>query len=123
MSLVAYHDPNYTRVISPPCYRLFISFLFDNWPLRRLYGISREYNYQHFAGGRDRIFRVVGRLRDDVYFDGRYWDNVIVQIDRDDWEEGMGRKIAHRVELARKGRANLDDGGNSRRYWARATSS
>jgi hypothetical protein len=78
---------------------LFVSYLFRNWPLRRLYAVCREYAYVNFASGINKVFTVVGRLEEDGYANGQYWDTLILQITRDTWEDGMGRYVAQRARL------------------------
>jgi hypothetical protein len=60
---------------------LFISYLFANWPLRRLYATAREYSFERYASGARRVFTIVGRLEDDCYVQGRYWDTLLLQVE------------------------------------------
>jgi RimJ/RimL family protein N-acetyltransferase len=65
---------------------LFVDFLFRNFPLRKLYAETVEYNYgASFSRGLGRFFSEEGRLREHSYYDGRYWDTLILTIDRDTW--------------------------------------
>lgn len=66
---------------------LFLRYVFACWNLRKLYMELPEYNYPQFSSGLGRIFEVEGRLREHTYFDGQLWDEVILAIYRDRWQE------------------------------------
>lgn len=58
--------------------RLFINYLFDVWPFRKLYLELPEFNYLQFASAGGRALHVEARLRDHDYYRGRRWDRLIV---------------------------------------------
>jgi hypothetical protein len=64
---------------------LFVDYVFKCFALRKLYMELPEFNYEQFASGTDRYFTVEGRLRDHSFYDGRYWDELILAIDRRTW--------------------------------------
>lgn len=64
---------------------LFLGYLFDHWPLRKLYAHVPEYNMGPLRGTLRRGMSVEGRLSDHVYFDGRYWDEFILALRREDF--------------------------------------
>ena len=70
---------------------LFISYLFAEFDLRKLYAESLESNFAQFQTGANRIFEVEGRLREHEYIHGRYQDFVILAIWRDPWREHHSR--------------------------------
>jgi RimJ/RimL family protein N-acetyltransferase len=65
---------------------LFITFLFRNWSFRKLYAEVPGWNWDQFASGAGAFFTVEGVLTDHEYFDGRFWDQRIVALDRGRWE-------------------------------------
>jgi len=75
---------------------LFLRYVFSCWNLRKLYMDVPEYNYGQFASGLEDIFVMEGRLRDDLFAEGRYWDQIILAIYRDSWLNGRaGRALAY----------------------------
>jgi len=65
--------------------RLFVSYIFGEFDLRKLYAESLEPNYEQFAHGAGRLFEVEGRLRDHEYVGGRYVDALLLAAHRDTW--------------------------------------
>jgi len=71
---------------------LFVSYMFSNWELRKLYGETVDFELQHYwTGGTDKLFHEEGRLRDHVYYGGRYWDMHLFAIYREEWAAFSGR--------------------------------
>ncbi len=66
---------------------LLVSYLFENFDLRKIYAESLESNYEQFAMGEGRLFEVEGRMREHEYIDGRYQDFVLLAIYREPWRE------------------------------------
>jgi RimJ/RimL family protein N-acetyltransferase len=64
---------------------LLVGYVFANWPLRRLYAEALEFNYATFASGAGTYFEELGRLREHEFALGRYWDMVILGLDRERW--------------------------------------
>lgn len=62
--------------------RLFIDYLFDVWPFRKLYLELPEFNYLQFASAGGRGLHVEARLRDHDYYRGRRWDRLILAVYR-----------------------------------------
>ncbi|EIV95372.1 acetyltransferase [Frankia sp. QA3] len=67
---------------------LFVRYVFDIWPFRKLYFEVPEFNYPQFAGA-DRgnsaggALEIEGRLRKHDFYRGRYWDRLILAVYRD----------------------------------------
>ncbi|THJ76358.1 phosphopantetheine-binding protein [Candidatus Frankia alpina] len=67
---------------------LFVRYIFDIWPFRKLYFEVPEFNYPQFAGA-DRknspggALEIEGRLRKHDFYHGRYWDRLILAVYRD----------------------------------------
>ncbi|WP_261565693.1 acetyltransferase [Frankia gtarii] len=67
---------------------LFVRYVFDIWPFRKLYFEVPEFNYPQFAGA-DRknspggALAIEGRLRKHDFYHGRYWDRLILAVYRD----------------------------------------
>lgn len=66
---------------------LFLHHVFTTWPFRKLYLETPAYNLDQFASGRGRLLTEEARLADHWYYDGRYWDHVVLSIRRDTWEQ------------------------------------
>jgi RimJ/RimL family protein N-acetyltransferase len=81
---------------------LFMQYLFQNWPFRKLYFDVVEFNLAQFASI-SKVGNEEGRLKEHTYFDGRYWDNVILAVHRDQFAHWV-RKRGRLVD------ANLTDG-------------
>lgn len=62
-----------------------ITHAFRSWPVRKIYMESLEPNYEQFRSGAGRWFTEEGRLRNFGFSAGRYWDKVILAVDRADW--------------------------------------
>jgi hypothetical protein len=63
-----------------------VNYLFVNWDFRKLYAQAPEFNVPQFGSGKDRLLVEEGRLCEHVFFDGRYWDDVIFAVYRSEWE-------------------------------------
>ena len=66
---------------------LLIEFLFDTWPLRKLYAQSIDFNLSQFSTITTEYFTVEGHLVDDTFMNGRLWDKSILALTRDKWTE------------------------------------
>lgn len=59
---------------------LFTEYLFGTWPFRKLYLEMPEFNYSQIASGAGSYFEVEGRLRNNDFYAGRYWDKLILAV-------------------------------------------
>ncbi|MCM6771885.1 phosphopantetheine-binding protein [Nocardia sp. CDC159] len=59
---------------------LFVRYLFHTFPFRKLYLEVPGFNWPQVRSGEGRYFQVEGRLRDHVYYAGRYWDQYLCAI-------------------------------------------
>ena len=66
---------------------LLVSYLFENFDLRKVYAESLERNYAQFSMGEGRLFEIEGRMREHEYIDGRYEDVILLAIHRDAWRD------------------------------------
>lgn len=66
---------------------LFLNHVFRTWPFRKLYLETPQYNLDQFASGSGRLLDEESRLRDHWYYDGQYWDHVVLSIWRERWDE------------------------------------
>lgn len=87
---------------------LFIDYLFQTFPLRKLYSEVLEFNVRQFGSALSVIFEEEGRLREHEYYDGRYWDRLILSISRKGWrafrsEPSSRLARLHADELLRAG--------------------
>lgn len=76
---------------------LFLDHLFRTWDLRKLYLETPAYNLDQFASGTGRLLDEEARLRDHWYYDGRYWDHVVLSIWRERWDERGPRLLRSAV--------------------------
>lgn len=72
---------------------LFIDYVFKCWNFRKLYFELPEYNLPQFASGLGSFLVQEGRLRQHLYYDGRYWDSVTLALYRRTWEERSARVL------------------------------
>lgn len=61
---------------------LLIRYVFDTWSFRKLYLEVPEFNMPAMSGGALRWFVEEGRMRQCIFRVGRYWDRLILAIDR-----------------------------------------
>lgn len=73
---------------------LFLDYTFTCWPFRKLYAELPEYNLPQFAAASGTLLEEEGRLRDHVFYDGRYWDVLILSLYRETWERRAARFLA-----------------------------
>lgn len=66
---------------------LFLDYVFHTWNFRKLYADTPEYNLSQFRSGIGRAFTLEGVLREHSYYGGRYWDEYILAVHRDRWEQ------------------------------------
>ncbi len=66
---------------------LFLNHVFRTWPFRKLYLETPQYNLDQFASGSGRLLEEESRLRDHWYYDGQYWDHVVLSRWRERWDE------------------------------------
>lgn len=63
----------------------FIQYLFSNWDFRKLYAEVPEFNAAGMFSPESRAVRTEGRLSGHIYHDGRWWDQIIIALWREDW--------------------------------------
>jgi RimJ/RimL family protein N-acetyltransferase len=66
---------------------LFVDYVFACWPLRKLYAEAIEFNLEQFASGSGRSFRTEARLVERTFYAGRFWDVLIIAVDRASWSK------------------------------------
>jgi [ribosomal protein S5]-alanine N-acetyltransferase len=66
--------------------RLMVRHAFQTLNLNRVWLHVYEYNARGLRAYEKAGFRVEGRLRQDTFRDGRYWDTFVMGILRDDWK-------------------------------------
>jgi len=65
---------------------LFLNYLFEHWPFRKLYADALEFNATTYLSGAKRLFEVEGTLRKHEYYQERYWDLLVLAVYRERWE-------------------------------------
>jgi RimJ/RimL family protein N-acetyltransferase/acyl carrier protein len=73
---------------------LFVAYLFQHWPFRKLYAEVPDFTLSSFAGGLGRYFELEGTLREHAFFGGRWWDVHIIAVYRSAGEE-IGTRLAY----------------------------
>lgn len=67
---------------------VFVQYLFDLWPFRKLYVEVPEFTYLALASWiGDDILIVEGQLSSHTFYKGEYWDQYILAITREAWDE------------------------------------
>jgi RimJ/RimL family protein N-acetyltransferase len=66
---------------------LFVRYLFVTFPLRKLYIEVPEYNEYLIGGMTSSFLRAEGRMAAHYWHAGRYWDNLLLALYREDFEE------------------------------------
>jgi RimJ/RimL family protein N-acetyltransferase len=64
---------------------LMVGYAFETLNLNRVWLHVYEYNERGKRAYEKVGFRVEGRLRQDTFRDGRYWDTLVMGILRDEW--------------------------------------
>ena len=70
---------------------LFTDSLFRSFPLRKLYLEIPAFNLDTVRSAIGRMLAEEGVLREHVYFDGRYWDQHILALTRESFEDVSAR--------------------------------
>ena len=66
---------------------LFIDYLLSLWDFRKIYVEVPGFIYEPIAEHIGSFFAVEGRLSQHCFYKGRYWDQIILAVTRDEWEE------------------------------------
>jgi RimJ/RimL family protein N-acetyltransferase len=66
---------------------LFLDYLFRYWNLRKIYSEAPEYTFRSYRSGLGKVFREEGVLLGHRYYDGRFWDEHIIAVYREDWKK------------------------------------
>ncbi len=68
--------------------RLMVCHAFDTLNLNRVWLHVYEYNERAVRVYQKVGFQIEGRLRQDTFRDGRYWDTLVMAVLRDEWRTG-----------------------------------
>jgi RimJ/RimL family protein N-acetyltransferase len=74
--------------------RLMVNHAFETLNLNRVWLHVYEYNPRGIHVYEKVGFRVEGRLRQETYRDGRYWDIIAMGLLRSEWEANSGHNSA-----------------------------
>ena len=66
---------------------LFVDFLFDHWPFRKLYVETTQTTFDERLRSLTRFMRVEGVLREHEFVNGEYEDQRILALYREDWRQ------------------------------------
>lgn len=75
-------------------FALFVRYVFHNWDLRKLYLEVPEFNLDQFSSIIEKYAVVEGRLKDHVFAAGAWWDELILAVYRETWEERGSRLVS-----------------------------
>lgn len=64
---------------------MFIEFLFQTWPFKKIYADVPEFNAQSMFDTNSKAVRVEGRLVQHCFHDGQWWDQLTIALWREDW--------------------------------------
>jgi RimJ/RimL family protein N-acetyltransferase len=70
---------------------VFLRYLFANFSLRKIYAEVREFNVTQFASGAGRFFEIEGRLQSHSFYDGIWWDQLILSLTAERFAEVEAR--------------------------------
>lgn len=90
------------RAIGMDALATTISYAFWAFPFRILFADVAESNFDQFASGVDRYFRVEGRRRHAIWVAGSFNDLVLIAIERDEWRVAGGathERLKRRIQL------------------------
>ncbi len=87
---------------------LFANYLIRTWPFRKIYFEIPEFNLDQFGSGLGRFWHEEGRFKEELYYDGQYWDVVTVALYRDELDAHPLFRRA--IEAARRA-ASRERGG------------
>lgn len=73
---------------------LFIDYVFTCWNFHKVYLEVAEYNAPQFGSGIGRMFEQEGRMREHLWYGGRRWDQLLLAIYRDTWQQESRRVLA-----------------------------
>jgi len=73
---------------------MFIQYVFRVWNFRKMYFELPAYNLSQFAYAERHLLVQEARLREHVYYDGKFWDKVILALYRTTWEGRAPRVLA-----------------------------
>lgn len=72
---------------------LFLNYVFTCWNFRKLYLELPEYNVTRLSSSLGDLLVEEGRLREDIYYDGRWWDKVTLSLYRERWKQRAERAL------------------------------
>lgn len=115
LGLVAITSPNfrdgfaYISALGPPQTQrlgliaegvlLGFHYAFTTWPFRKIYMEATEESYSAFQSGLGRFFVEEGRLKEHVFWNGRFMDVFILAVYRETWADRAAAMLK-RVERA-----------------------
>lgn len=77
---------------------LFLDEVFRNWNFRKLYMEAPEFNVDQVRSGLGGFFHEEGRMKDHHFYDGKYHDQLILALYRDEYEQ-MAPFIRHAIGM------------------------
>ncbi len=78
---------------------LGFNYAFSTWPFRKLYMEVTDESYPAFRSGLDHFFVEEGRLRQHVFWNGRFMDMAMLAVYRETWMQQAPR-LLHRLSTA-----------------------
>jgi RimJ/RimL family protein N-acetyltransferase len=78
--------PSWGKGYGTEATRLLVRHAFETLNLNRVWLHVYEYNERGVRVYQKTGFRLEGRLRQDTFRDGRYWDTLVMAVLREEWE-------------------------------------
>ena len=75
----------------------FLNYLFDHWPIRKIYSHIPGYNVDAVRIARRAGFETEGVLVDYVYGLGTFWDEHVLALERSAWEQSRLQRYLARA--------------------------
>ncbi len=70
---------------------LLLEYLFDLWPLRKIYAEAPGFAFEQYASAVPILFEREGLLKGHDYYMGRHWDKHILAVSRERWTASRRR--------------------------------
>lgn len=66
-------------------FHMIFKYLFESLNIHTVYAKVGEYNKISLAAAQKAGFKITGKIRESLFRNGRYWDNIVLDITLDDY--------------------------------------
>ena len=67
-------------------FHMIFKYLFEDLNIHCIHARIGEYNDASLASSQKAGFKIAGRIRESLFRNGRYWDNIVLDITLDDYK-------------------------------------